>query len=85
MAISGKELLSAADSATLSGALRHASSIIHGHHQCPLDGSRLLLALLICQIRLGFIPAVGYCGCRNQEPPWWEPRAIQSSLFLSLE
>ena len=26
----------------------------------------------------------GYRGCRNQGPPWWEPRAYKGSLFLSL-
>ena len=32
-----------------------------------------------------FSPSVGYGGRRNEEPPWWEPRVIKGSFFVSLE
>ena len=47
--------------------------------------SSIIVYLVLSKCSLN--PAVGYCGLHKlpPPPPWWEPRAVEVSLFLNLE
>ena len=69
-------------------------------HRLAVDATKTLVVLSILSqtdffMRFFFSPppppflplpstVVGYSRCRNEWPPWWEPRAIKGSFVLSL-